>query len=186
MDRNIEVEPQGYLASELKQSHSAERLKSNSEEEDKDTKIEPEIPEVKQPHSMRQRLSSAASDTKSESDGGYLASESSENPESEDTKTQSKRKNSNKDRHSARPPGSISPDSSDGKIELSNLPPVPAHTTTASDAATLVCLSTTQAQVHRPMCNTYRFSDNGVDSLSDGDYVYTQPCEEQTHKHMYM
>ena len=54
MDRNIEVEPQGYLASELKQSHSAERLKSNSEEEDKDTKIEPEIPEVKQPHSTRE------------------------------------------------------------------------------------------------------------------------------------
>ena len=172
---DIKIEPQGYLDSELKQPHTAERPKISSEE-DWDKKIKPESSEIKQPHSTaRQRLSSAASDTKSESDGGYLASESSESPESE---TWFKQKNSNKDRHSARPPGSTSSDSSDGEKELLN-PPSISHIV-ASDTAALASLCTTQAQAW-PMSNIQLFSENGNESLFDGDYMtsYIQPCEEQ-------
>jgi hypothetical protein len=169
VDRDIKIEPQGYIDSELKQPHTAKRPKFRSEK-DRDTKIEPEI---NQPHSTaRQRLSSAASDTKSEPDGGYLASESSESPESEGIKTQSKRKNSNKDRHSARPPGSTSSDSS----EEFNPPSI--SYIVASDTATLVYLHTPQAHAGLT-CNTQLCSENGNESLSDGDCLYIQPCEEQ-------
>ena len=161
---NPKNDADGHLALESKQPHSVESPRLVSKESDMQIESEGHphpASESKQPHPT----------DKSEQDG-YLASESSESPDSEERKVQPKRKNNRKEKHLARPQSPISSTDSDGNDSREGqLKVTPA---TAGEPAPSMHVPINQVG---PKHSIELHSGNEIRSSSDGDYI--EPHQEQ-------